>query len=41
MDIEWINKRYKEANRIFDSAREVEEWVDGNLIYKIWVTAME
>ncbi|MDQ0878270.1 hypothetical protein QFZ77_006929 [Paenibacillus sp. V4I3] len=28
MDIEWINEKYKEANRIFDSTWEVYEWAD-------------
>ncbi|WP_438491566.1 hypothetical protein [Paenibacillus sp. IHBB 3054] len=28
MNIEWINEDYKEANKIFDSTREVCEWAD-------------
>lgn len=28
MNIEWINEKYKEANRIFDSSFEVYEWAD-------------
>ncbi|WP_256759881.1 hypothetical protein [Cohnella sp. WQ 127256] len=28
MDIEWINVRYKEANRKMDSDWEVSQWVD-------------
>jgi hypothetical protein len=28
MDIEWINEKYKEANRIMDSDHEVYEWAD-------------
>lgn len=28
MAITWINERYPEGNRIFDSEREAEEWAD-------------
>ena len=28
LDIEWINDKYKEANRIFDSTCEVYEWAN-------------
>ncbi|TFE23061.1 hypothetical protein [Cohnella luojiensis] len=28
MDIEWINEKYKEANRIMDSDWEVYQWAD-------------
>jgi hypothetical protein len=28
MDIEWINEKYKEANRIMESDHEVYEWAD-------------
>ncbi|UQZ36697.1 hypothetical protein C2I18_26095 [Paenibacillus sp. PK3_47] len=28
MDIKWINEDYKEAGKIFDSIREVNEWAD-------------
>ncbi len=28
MSIQWINERYPEGNRIFDSMREAEEWAD-------------
>jgi hypothetical protein len=28
MDIEWINEKYKEANRVFDSPWEAREWGD-------------
>lgn len=28
MNIEWVNERYKESKRIFDSEWEVSEWAD-------------